>query len=151
MSSSNAISTQVVNLSTFHPMIEQAIIDNTINSIKLPKQKDLPLLVDMFQTYLIRKVGCFQLRGYCREGEIGNWFERETLSQDFDDLYLDFRDYLRTNHGFDLDSNYQMVRYRDQNTFIVVEGEMNEPALLGEYHSFMDDCEPLPIEADPFL
>jgi hypothetical protein len=151
MSSSNAVSTQVVNFSTFHPTIEQAIIDNSINCIKFPTHKDIPLLVSMFQTYLIRQVGCFQLRGYCRDGELGNWFEREYLSQDFDDLYLEFRDYLRTTYGFNLDSNYVMVRYRDQNTFIVFEGELNEPALLGERCSFMDDCEPLPIESDPFL
>lgn len=151
MSSSNAVSTQVVNFSTFHSAIEQAIIDNSINCIKLPTQKDIPLLVSMLQTYLIRQVGCFQLRGYCRDGELGNWFEREYLSQDFDDLYLEFRDYLRTMYGFNLDSNYVMIRYRDQDTFIVFEGELNEPALLGEHYSFMDDCEPLPTESDPFL
>lgn len=139
----------VVNFVTFHSFIEEAIREKSMYADLMINESDVPFIKQVLQTYLIRKVGCFDLRGYVREGTISHWFSTEVMDE-FDDLYLQFRDYLRTV-GIDPNGNYILMRYLDQDNFILYEGTVNDPKLLSADHSSYEyDCS-LPVECDPFL
>lgn len=133
----------------FHGLIDEAVREKAMYSHLMINEADIPGIRDILQTYLIRKVGCFQLRGYVREGTLGHWFIPEVWDE-FDDIYLKFRDYIRTI-GIDINENYQLIRYLDQNNFILYSGQVNDPELLRNDYTLMEDCEPLSIECDPFL
>ena len=79
------------------------------------------------------------------------WFDYETLIEALDDLLLQFREYLGTIKGLDLNSRYTLVRYLDNLNFIIAQGEQDDPVFDYQYTSLVDDCEQMVTECDPFL
>lgn len=141
----------VINFTNFFPFIEQAIDEKGMYSSRMIVRKDYPFLVPAFQTYLIRKCGIFSLVGYVEEPVLTSWFDFETLIEEFDDLLLQFREYLISNLGLDLQARYTLVRYLDNFNFIIAQGEQDDPVLDHQHSSLVDDCEQVVTECDPFL
>ncbi|UOX39658.1 hypothetical protein [Aeromonas phage ZPAH34] len=151
--SSSKVNVQSINFSGFFFFIEEALEQNQIHANKLIKEKDKPAIVLMLQTYLIRACGIFSLNGYCKEGDIKVWFNQDVLIEEFDDLYLKFRDFLVYQLGLDLTKNYALSRYKDNFNFILYEVGDDHDQLMPDcqFVSLKGDCEPLPTVADPFL
>ena len=93
----------------------------------------------------------FSLVGYVEEPVLTAWFDYETLIEAFDDLLLQFREYLSSVKGLDLNNRYTLVRYLDNFNFIIAQGEQDDPVLDYQYTSLVDDCEQMVTECDPFL
>ncbi|WNV45890.1 hypothetical protein [Aeromonas phage AerS_266] len=153
MSCKETIEVKSINFSSFFYFIEEAIEQNQIHANKLIKEKDKPGIAVMLQTYLIRACKVFSLTGTCKEGDIKVWFSREVLIEEFDDLYLKFRDFLVYQLGLDLSKKYGLSRYKDNLNFILYEIGDDHDKLMSDCQSFpiTGDCESLPIESDPFL
>lgn len=153
MNCTPVVPAQLINFSGFFYYIEQAIEQNQIHANKLIKEKDKPAVTAMLQTYLIKACKIFSLTGYCREGDIKVWFNQDVLIEEFDDLYLKFRDFLVYQLGLDLSKTYGLSRYKDNLNFILYEVGEDHDKLVSDGQSFPieRDCESLPIASDPFL
>lgn len=141
----------VINFTDFFPFIEDALDEKGMYSSRMIVRKDYPFLIPALQTYLIRKCKIFSLVGYVEEPVLTAWFDYETLIEAFDDLLLQFREYLSSVKGLDLNSRYTLVRYLDNFNFIIAQGEQDDPVLDYQYTSLVDDCEQMVTECDPFL
>lgn len=143
--------TGVIDLILFHPRINETITLNAPMSPMMIKEADKVHLLPAIQTWLIKRLGTFTIIGYARETVLDGWFDRETMIEEFDELYLEFRDFLRLEKGIDPDEPHTLIRFRDNLTFILAEGAVDEPTLNTQYNPIGKDCEPLELESDPFL
>lgn len=143
---------QVINFVQFRNNIEEALDLNSMYSPKMIKQEDYPFLVLLLENYLIKNCGFFDLRGKLDQlGDIHVWFDRETLIEEFDDLYLKFREYLITIHGLNAEKKYTLIRHFDSDSFILYEGEIDVPSIQHSDLPSFEDSETLQFECDPFL
>lgn len=147
----NSLGYTIVNFVEFFPLIEKALDDKNMYSSRMIFTKDYPFLIPAFQTYLIRKCGIFSLVGYVEEPILTNWFDSETLIEEFDDLLLEFRDFLITGKGLDMGERYTLVRYMDGLNFIIAQGEPNDPIFNDQHFPLVENSVEVVTESDPFL
>lgn len=148
MSSSNP---DIFELVSFHPRIMEAITKNAPMSPRMIKESDKVHLLPAIQTWLIKRLRTFSIRGYSRETILSGWFDRDMMIEEFDELYLEFRDFLRLEKGVDPDADHTLIRFKDNLTFIIVKGVQDEQTPHCFYNPFIKDCEPMELESDPFL
>lgn len=148
MSSSNP---DIFEMLLFHPKIMEAISKNASLSPRMIKESDKVHLLPAIQTWLLKRLGTFDIRGYSRETVLDGWFDRDAMIEEFDDLYLEFRDFLRVEKGIDPDAEHTLIRFKDNFTFIIVEGKQVEQSPNGFGYTPTKGCEPMEFESDPFL
>lgn len=102
-------------------------------------------MVWALREWLIREVGCFDIVGYVRYPDISYWYDRDALIEEFDELLLLFKDYLRLQKALVLDEPYRLVRYQDNLNFILLPQSACPPEDLTApgYGSYMKFCSEL--------
>lgn len=87
------------------------------------KEDDKPPIVEALRIWLIKYVGCFEIRGdHFPTVNLDYWFDHETLVEQFDELLLTFRDWLNTSHAITTTNDYSLLRYMRSDTFICFSG-----------------------------
>lgn len=141
----------VIDFNSFHPEIEKAIDQNQMYASVLIKESDKQVLIPEIQTWLIRRLGTFSIVGYLRDERLSSFFDYDVMIEEFDDLYLLFRDYLRLQKGLNPDSQMTLMRFRDNLTFIPFEGIPNDNAYYRQHDWGDSDLPEMELESDPFL
>lgn len=84
---------------------------------------DIPFVLDSLKEKLIKDVANFTITGCVyRCTPLTYWFDPETITEVFDELYLDFCKYLEWAKGIDLKEKYILLRYIDSSSFILFRG-----------------------------
>ena len=125
----------------FDNRIEEYLEPKIPLSHKLINSKDLPLIVDSLREYLIRACGQFTIIGFYRPNDLSIWYDREAIIDEFDDLLLEFKDWIVTI-GVVTGEHYTLVRYRDNLNFIMTETEPDLEAktdLFSKHQLWIDD------------
>lgn len=123
-----------IEFGSFDSIIEESLEQKQYLSYRLINTADKPNLIWGLREWLIRQAGYFEIVGYVRTPDLVYWYDNEALIEEFDDLLLLFRDYVRFQKGINSDNKYKLYRFMDNMNFIlreVVEGETDEPTDLG--------------------
>lgn len=113
---------ELVNFKTFDQYIEEAVNAKSMYANRLINQEDVPSIVAGLREWLIRRAGPLTVIGYYRPPNLNIWFDNEALIEEFDDLLLKFREYLKLEKAIELDGEYSLLRYRDSVNFIMFAG-----------------------------
>lgn len=113
----------LVTFTSFDRIIEEHVRKKMMMSFRMMYEKDIPLVVEGLREWLIKSVGCFMTVGHCRLADLAYWYESDAVIEEFDDLLLEFKDYLESNKGIDPKKDYTLLRYGDNLTFILMEGK----------------------------
>lgn len=134
-----------VEFSSFDAIIEEQLELKQHLSHRLINTSDKPNLVWALREWLIRQIGCFDVVGYVRYPDINYWYDNEALIEEFDDLLLLFRDYLRLQKALVPGELYRLVRYQDNLNFILLPQSACPPEDLTApgYGSYMKFCSEL--------
>jgi hypothetical protein len=127
---SSITTSELVNFFTFDRRIEEHIEKVQGYAHTEVSSKNLPVIVLAVREWLIKAVGCFTTVGYVRTVGLRYWFNHETILQEFDELFLQFRDYLQAEKCIDISKHYNLLRYHDNLSFILVEGPAKKPDSL---------------------
>lgn len=150
MHSSQQIPTRVVNFVPFRMQIRAALDLNSMHSSLMIKQAQYPDIILMIEDYLLRHHDQLELHGY-PPGNLDFWFDKQTMIEEFDELILAFRDYVRSVLGLEQGLVYTLMRYRDINSYIFIEGVIDDSHLLYTSLFTHQSAEPVFDEHDPFL
>lgn len=129
----------LVTFLSFDDIIEKHVREKMHLSFRMVNERDIPLLVEGLREWLIKAAGCFITVGHCRVPDLGYWYEYDALIEEFDELLLEFKEYIGTTYGLDLRSEYTLVRYKDNLSFVLLEGQngLKEPSLgAGMYDGY---------------
>lgn len=140
----------IIDFNGFYAQIEAAIDEKAIYATKLIKEADKPYIVPEILSWLIRRTETIGIMGYLKEGVLETFFDKEVM-EEFDDLYIDFREYLRNEKGIEPNDVMTLLRHRDNHTFIPLEGEPLDTLSNGQCSWPFEDSDPVGIESDPFL
>lgn len=140
----------IVNFKGFYKEIEEAIDLNSIYATRMICEADKPYLIPELVTWLVKRTGHIGIQGYAKEGLLGTLFDKEVM-EEFDQLYLDFRDYLRDEKGIDPDQPMTLLRHVDMETFIPLTGVRNDTFSDSQCYPFGFHFEQMGDSADPFL
>ena len=133
-SNDSSVGNSLITFTSFDPIIEEHLRKKIPMSFRMIYEKDIPTLVEGLREWLLRTVGCFFTVGYCRIPDLGYWYTPDAISEEFEDLLLEFKDYLESNKGLDVKSDYSLLRYGDNLTFIIMEGRnrLDLPGIVTE-------------------
>lgn len=122
----STVQNELVNFLSFDGFIEEYLDKAQQYSSRMIRRIDYPNIVMGLREWLIRNVGCFTTIGYFNTPNINYWFDNQTLIEDFDDLLLEFRNYLRVVKAIDTTEKYTLTRFMDNVSFLLNEGEVSE-------------------------
>lgn len=111
-----------VTFRLFDKEIEEYLESKIPLSHKLITNVDIPLIVDSLREYLIRACGQFTIIGFYRPNDLGIWYDREAIIEEFDELLLKFKDWIFTL-GVISGEHYTLIRHRDNLNFIMTDAE----------------------------
>lgn len=126
----SSVGNELVNFLTFDSFIEEYLDSAQQFSPIMIRRIDYPNIVMGLREWLIRNVGCFITVGYFNAPNLNYWFDNQTLIEEFDDLLLEFRDYLGSAKGIDSTKKYVLTRYMDNLSFLLNEGEVPDTSFL---------------------
>lgn len=124
---------ELIDFGAFDVEIERHLTEKQHLAYTLIKEEDKPTIVDALRCYLIRELGCFVTKGFYRPASLDLWYDRQALIEEFDDLLLEFREFVNSTKGIDTTSHYTLVRYRTNVHFICIEGIEQRKVLLSEH------------------
>lgn len=110
---------EFVNFGSFDKIIEEHIEKVQCFAHRTIKSKDMGLLILVVREWLIKATGCFITVGNIRIPSLKDWFEEESIIQDFDELFLMFKDYLVNEKGIDHTQQFNLVRLQGNLTYIL--------------------------------
>lgn len=113
----------LVMFTSFDKVIEEHVRKKMMMSFRMVYEKDIPMIMEGLREWLIKSVGCFMTVGHYRVADLGYWYEPEAVVEEFDDLLLEFKDYLLSSKDIDPKKDYTLLRYGDNLTFILIEGK----------------------------
>lgn len=122
-STESSTGNSLLTFSTFDRIIEEHARKKAPVSFRMIYEKDIPELVEGLREWLIRTVGCFMTVGHCRIPDLTYWYEHDAIAEEFEDLLIEFKDYLSHVKGIDVEKDYTLLRYCDNLTFILMEGK----------------------------
>lgn len=138
----NSSTGSLVTFRGFDKTIEAYLEPKIPLSHKLINQEDIPLIVDSLREYLIRACGQFTIIGFYRPNDLSIWYDREAIIDEFDDLVLQFKDWIQTL-GVVTGDHYTLIRYRDNLNFIMTEAEPDLEAktdLFAKHQHYIDNA-----------
>lgn len=118
-----SIGREIVSFVSFDSHIVEAVNEKSMYAHRLINEEDIPVIVDGLREWLIRRVGVFTTIGYYRSPDLSLWYDVDGLVEEFDELFLKFRDYIQLEKGIDLNGSYSLLRYRNNLSFIMFAGE----------------------------
>ncbi|QDJ97198.1 hypothetical protein D6_0038 [Aeromonas phage D6] len=112
----------IIDFTAFYPEIEKAIDKNSVYAKGLVKEEHKLFLVPELVTWLLGRTSSFIVKGYFPDPRLRNFFDHDVLIEEFDDLFLEFRDYLRLTYGLVEGTPITFLRYDNVHTFIPLKG-----------------------------
>lgn len=85
------------------------------------KSTDFDEIATNILEYYIKNAGCFYMTGYAKAVSPFFWFERETFLEEFDELEIEFNQFLNTDLAIDRYKRYHLCRFVDQSNFLLCE------------------------------
>lgn len=140
----------IINFRGFYKDISDAIDLNSIFAVKLIKEKDKPHLYPEVINWLLKRTNMIGIQGYIKQGYLQTFFDKDVM-EEFDQLYLDFRDYLRDEKGIDPNKPLTLLRHGDYHSFIPLEGEPDDQVSHSQHFYVDKDLPEVGDESDPFL
>lgn len=123
-----------IDFVSFDSFIAEQLELKQFSAHRIISVKEKPNVIWGLREWLIRHCGYFDIIGYVKCPNLSNWFEYESIIEDFDELLLLFRDYVQVEKGINPDCKYKLVRFKDNLSFILSEikpGETEEITGLG--------------------
>lgn len=136
---------RLINFVDFDSFIIEELEKKMFLSHKEIKESDFPTITDSLREWLIKRLKCFTVRGFYRPSNLSIWYDNEALIEEFDDLFLKFKDHVIAK-GLELDKSYVLTRYKDNLNFLIVESDINnKPGFAAyngnQYQKEFDDLE----------
>jgi len=115
-----------IDFVSFDSFIAEQLELKQFSAHRIISIKEKPDVIWGLREWIIRHSGYFDIVGYVKYPNLTNWFDYETLIEEFGDLLLLFRDYVQIQKGVDPNCKYKLVRYQNNLSFILHESKPGE-------------------------
>lgn len=138
----NSLEVEHFNVDTFSSSIERALDLKSKFASREISKSDYPELIKGFTSHLLKACGVFYIKGYHRPVDLSLWYDHDALTEEFDDLLLEFKDYLLTNKGLEEGTKYTLIRFNRPDKFLMIKGiiENDTSIQFGKDNDEVVDC-----------